>query len=163
MPTEMARKFRNALGCFTTGVCVAAARDAGGEAIGLTINSFASVSLEPPLILWSLDKGSDRMAVFEGASSFAVSVLGEADQALSQRLARKGEGLLEAGEWRAGPTGAPVLAQAIAHFDCDVFARYEGGDHVILLGHVRDFGLQEGDPPLIYFRGRYRELAPAKA
>ena len=121
------------------------------------------MSLDPPLVLWSLDRSSDRFAALMQAKHFVVNILGGESRALSQRLSRKGESSLDGEGVQGGAHGVPVLTAAIAHFDCDVFARYEGGDHVILLGHVRDFGLQEGDPPLIYFRGRYRELAPAKA
>jgi flavin reductase (DIM6/NTAB) family NADH-FMN oxidoreductase RutF len=161
MPTEEARAFRNSLGLFATGVCVVSATTAEGEPMGLTVNSFASVSLNPPLILWSLDKGSDTMPVFETVTAFTINVLGDGAKDLSQRLSRKGQHGLHDGEWRAGATGAPVLTDAIAHFDCIVSARHDGGDHVILVGEVRAHAHRDHAQPLLYYRGRYRELGPA--
>jgi flavin reductase (DIM6/NTAB) family NADH-FMN oxidoreductase RutF len=161
MPTEEARALRNSLGMFATGVCVVTAKTPTGEPMGLTINSFSSVSLNPPLILWSLDKGSDTMPVFESAAAFTVNILGEHGKDMSQRLSRKGQHGLGEGEWRAGATGAPVLNDAIAHFDCVVSARHDGGDHVILVGEVKAHAHKDGVHPLLYYRGRYRELAPA--
>jgi flavin reductase (DIM6/NTAB) family NADH-FMN oxidoreductase RutF len=161
MPTEEARAFRNSLGVFATGVCVVSAMTPEGQPMGLTINSFASVSLNPPLILWSIDKASDTMPVFEAVHAFTVNVLAEGDKDLSQRLSRKGHHGLNDGEWRAGATGAPVLNDAIAHFDCVISARHDGGDHVILVGEVKAHAHKDGGHPLLYYRGRYRGLAPA--
>lgn len=127
--------------------------------MGLTVNSFSSVSLNPPLILWSLDKGSDTMPVFEAVTAFTINVLGEMDKDLSQRLSRKGHHGLQAGEWIAGATGAPVLKTAIAHFDCVLSARHDGGDHVILVGEVKAHAHKDSAHPLLYYRGRYRELS----
>jgi flavin reductase (DIM6/NTAB) family NADH-FMN oxidoreductase RutF len=161
MPNDEARGFRNSLGLFATGVCVVTALTPEGEPMGLTINSFSSVSLSPPLILWSLDKGSDTMPVFDAATSFTVNVLGDDAKEMSQRLSRKGHHRLHPGEWTPGATGAPVLASAIAHFDCVGTARHDGGDHVILVGEVKAHAHKNGAHPLLYYRGRYRELAPA--
>lgn len=161
MPTEEARALRNSLGLFATGVCVVTAATADGGQMGLTINSFSSVSLNPPLILWSLDKGSDTMPVFGTAMAFTVNVLGEHAKDISQRLSRKGHHGLSESEWRPGATGAAVLTDAIAHFDCVVSARHDGGDHIILVGEVKAHAHKEVAHPLLYFRGRYRELAPA--
>lgn len=161
MPTEEARAFRNSLGFFATGVCVVSAMTPESEPIGLTINSFSSVSLNPQLILWSLEKGSDTMPVFNAVHAFTVSVLGEGTKDLSQRLSRKGHHGLHDAEWRPGATGAPVLIDAIAHFDCVLSARHDGGDHVILVGEVKAHAHKDGAHPLLYYRGRYRELSPA--
>lgn len=159
MPTDEARAFRNSLGLFATGVCAVTATTADGHPMGLTINSFSSVSLNPPLILWSLDKESDTMPVFESANAFTVNVLGDHAKDLSQRLSRKGQHALHEGEWGRGATGAPVLVDAIAHFDCTISARHDGGDHVILVGEVKAHAHKDGVQPLVYYRGRYRELA----
>ena len=159
--SEHSRGFRDALGHFATGVAVVTCRQADGAAVGLTVNSFASVSLEPPLVLWSLDRGSDRFPVFMGASHFCVNILGDEHRALSQRLARKGEGGLKDGETKEGRDQLPVLATAIAHFECRVEHRYEGGDHVIFVGRVLDFGHRAHGNPLVYYRGRYRALNEA--
>lgn len=160
MPTDEARAFRNSLGLFATGVCVVSAMTPEGAPIGLTVNSFSSVSLNPPLILWSLDKSSDTMPVFDAAGAFTINVLGDGAKDLSQRLSRKGHHGLTADEWTAGATGAPVLTGAIAHFDCVLSARHDGGDHVILVGEVKAHAHRDGAHPLLYFRGRYRELGP---
>lgn len=161
MPTEEARAFRNSLGLFATGVCVVSAMTPEGEPMGLTVNSFSSVSLNPQLILWSLDKSSDTMPLFGAATAFTVNVLGDHAKDLSQRLSRKGQHALHAAEWRLGETGAPVLTDAIAHFDCVLSARHDGGDHVILVGEVKAHAHKDGAHPLLYYRGRYRELSPA--
>jgi flavin reductase (DIM6/NTAB) family NADH-FMN oxidoreductase RutF len=160
MPTDEARALRNSLGLFATGVCAVTAITPEGESIGLTINSFSSVSLNPPLILWSLDRASDTMPIFEAAAAFTINILGEDDKDLSQRLSRKGHHALAEKSWRTGATGAPVLLGAIAHFDCTISARHDGGDHVILVGEVKAHGHTDGAHPLLYYRGRYRELAP---
>jgi 4-hydroxyphenylacetate 3-hydroxylase, reductase component len=159
MPTEEARALRNSLGLFATGVCVVTAMDPSGHPMGLTINSFSSVSLNPPLILWSLDKGSDTMPIFGAIEAFTVNVLGDGAKDMSQRLSRKGHHGLHSGEWRAGATGAPILNDAIAHFDCALSARHDGGDHVILVGEVKAHAHRDGAHPLLYYRGRYRALA----
>jgi flavin reductase (DIM6/NTAB) family NADH-FMN oxidoreductase RutF len=158
MPDDAARALRSSLGLFATGVCVVSAIDQQGHPMGLTINSFSSVSLNPPLILWSLDRGSDTMPVFEAVQSFCVNVLGDGGQDLSQRLSRKGGHRLHEGEWTAGATGSPVLTDAIAHFDCTIAARHDGGDHVILVGRVEGHAHREAAQPLLYYRGRYRAL-----
>lgn len=159
--SDNSRRFRDALGHFATGVAIVTARDDKGAALGLTINSFASVSLDPPLVLWSLDRASDRFPVFMGATRFCVNILGDEHRALSQRLARKGEGSLEGADLRAGADQLPVLATAIAHFECSVEHRHDGGDHVIFVGRVVDFGHRAHGNPLVYYRGRYRALNEA--
>ncbi len=155
---DRARALRNALGCFATGVCVVTTEGQGGP-IGLTINSFASVSLDPPLVLWSLDRGSDTMPDFDAAERFCINVLPDDMKAESQRLSRKGDHRLSPDELVAG-TGYRVLRRALAHFACDVEARHDGGDHVIFVGRVRDFAYRDHGHPLLYYRGRYRGLAP---
>jgi flavin reductase (DIM6/NTAB) family NADH-FMN oxidoreductase RutF len=153
------RAFRDALGQFATGVAVVAVRTKAGEAVGLTVNSFASVSLNPPLILWSLDRASDRFQTFMQAAHFAVNILAEDAGPLSQRLARKGERSLEGEPVTSGEHGVPVLTRALSHFDCAVEARHDGGDHVIFVGRVLRFGHDPKRKPLLYYRGRYRALS----
>ena len=127
-----ARELRNGFGWFGTGVCVATARGDQGP-IGLTINSFSSVSLEPPLILWCLDKKSDTLPVFSNCRKFAISVLSIAQADLSQSLARQGQHHLapgiarEKGDWY-------LIEGALAYFACEVFDRHDAGDHIILVG-----------------------------
>jgi len=153
------RAFRDALGHFATGVAVVTARAPAGETVGLTINSFASVSLDPPLVLWSLDRGSDRFQAFMQADHFAVNILSDENLPLSQRLSRKGERHLHDEPLLSSAYDLPLLGHALAHFECRVEARHEGGDHVIFVGRVLSFGHQDHRKPLLYYRGRYRSLS----
>lgn len=152
------RDFRDALGHFVTGVVIITTRTPSGEPLGLTVNSFASVSLDPPLVLWSLDRTSDRFQTMMSCTHFGVSVLGSDNQHLSHRLSRKGETALEGETLRDGPHNVPLLDCATAHFVCSVESRVEGGDHVIFLGRVLDFGHKGHGHPLVFYRGRYRVL-----
>lgn len=156
---QNSRAFRDALGHFATGVAVVTARDGQGRAFGLTINSFASVSLEPPLVLWSLDKGSDRHAALMQATHFVVNILGGESRALSQRLSKKGESGIDGEAVEAGAHDVPILKAAIAHFDCSVEQRVDAGDHVIFIGRVEAHGHKAHGDPLLYYRGRYRALS----
>lgn len=153
------RQFRKALGCFATGVTAITTKIEGEAAIGITANSFSSVSLDPPLVLWCLDNGSDTFSTFERCDSFAINVLRAEQRDLSDRLARQGEHGLEGVPIRDGVNGVPVLAEALAVFDCTVEARYDGGDHTILVGRVSRFSHAEEGEPLIYARGGYNKLA----
>lgn len=158
--THDTRKFRNALGCFTTGVAVVTTQVEGKEPIGVTINSFASVSLEPPLVLWSLDKKSDTLLVFNAAKAFTINILREDHRELSSRLARQGDHSLAGLPVRPGASnGCPALEDALAHFECEVEARHEAGDHIIMIGRVLHFEYSEDGRPLLYHRGSYRGLA----
>ncbi len=157
------RAFRDALGQFATGVAVVTARTPTGETVGLTINSFASVSLDPPLVLWSLDRTSDRFAAFMQVDHFGVNVLSDECLTLSQRLSRKGERSLHDEPLRPGAHDLPLLERALAHFECRVEARHEAGDHVIFVGRVLSFAHNERRRPLLYYRGRYRALSEPEA
>ena len=157
--SEPLRNFRDALGHFATGVAIITTKGPNGAPIGLTVNSFDSVSLDPPLVLWSLDRTSDRFTAFMQAEHYAVNILGDANQTLSHRLSRKGEFTLEGEPVRTGPHGAPMLTCAIASFECRIEHRHEGGDHVIFVGRVLDFSHTSHGRPLVYYRGRYRVLA----
>jgi flavin reductase (DIM6/NTAB) family NADH-FMN oxidoreductase RutF len=153
------RGFRDALGHFATGVAIVTTRGPDGSPLGLTVNSFASVSLDPPLVLWSLDRTSDRFAAFMQAEYFTVNLLGDHNQDLSHRLSRKGEFTLDGIALRPGGNGVAKLDCAIAHFECKVEARHDGGDHVILVGRVLDFSHTSHGRPLVFYRGRYRVLS----
>lgn len=157
MTTVDSRHFRNALGCFGTGVCVITANTARGP-VGLTVNSFASVSLDPPLILWSLDRASDRSEAFHVCDRFAVNVLRDEHRDLATMLAKKGAHDVPPEALEEGPAGVPVVKHALAQFVCRVDQRHDGGDHVIFIGHVEHFGHMEEGRPLIYYRGKYRSL-----
>lgn len=157
--SQNSRAFRDALGQFATGVAVVTVKTPAGEVVGLTVNSFASVSLDPPLVLWSLDRHSDRFDAFMGADHFAVNVLSDECMTLSQRLSRKGERHLLDEPFTVGAHDQALLERALAHFECKVEARHEGGDHVIFLGRVLTFNHQTKGRPLLYYRGRYRAVA----
>jgi flavin reductase (DIM6/NTAB) family NADH-FMN oxidoreductase RutF len=152
------RSFRDALGEFATGVAVVTARGANGQPAGVTINSFAAVSLEPPLVLWSLGLQSPSVAVFEACSHYVVNILA-ADQAeFSQRFSQAQSDRFAGIETEVGAGGAPILPGCSAWFECRNELRYPGGDHVILVGYVEGFR-RDPKPPLIFHGGRYRTLA----
>jgi flavin reductase (DIM6/NTAB) family NADH-FMN oxidoreductase RutF len=155
------RGFRDALGHFATGVAIITARNPAAEPFGITINSFASVSLDPPLILWSLDRGSDRFAMLSDVTHFGVNVLASGDRGLSQRFSRKGEHLLPPELVRDGSHGVPLILSAMATFSCSTEHRYDGGDHIILVGRVLEHSHSSHDLPLVYYRGAYRDISPA--
>lgn len=153
------RKFRNALGHFATGVAVITTQSDDKAPIGITVNSFSSVSLDPPLILWSLDQGSDTLSIFRAAERFTVNILREDHRDISNRLARQGQHGLEGLATRQGKNGCPALEEALAHFECNVYAQHEAGDHIIILGRVTHFEYSEDGRPLLYHRGGYQGLA----
>jgi len=157
--SQESRAFRNALGHFATGVCVITTTSPDGEEVGVTVNSFASVSLDPPLVLWSLDRVSDRVPLFMAADHFIVNVLDGRSQHVSHRLSRKGERSIGDEPCAKGVTTLPILKDALAHFECKVEARHDGGDHVIFVGRVLSFDHKEDGDPLLFYRGRYRSLS----
>lgn len=146
------RSLRNALGTFTTGVTVVTALAEAGP-IGMTVNSFASVSLDPPLVLWSPAKSSRRHAAFTGAAHFAVHVLGVEEDALSVRFTRGGGGF-EGLDWQVNAEGVPVIAGTIARFECATASLHDAGDHTIVLGRVLRAAHREGEP-LCFSRGTF--------
>jgi flavin reductase (DIM6/NTAB) family NADH-FMN oxidoreductase RutF len=148
------RDFRNALGTYATGVTIITAIAADGKPYGLTCNSFASVSLNPPLVLWSLGMFSQRLNVFQNASHFAVNVLGVSQQALASRFAKSAEEKFAGIEWTPGLGGAPLLADSVANFQCRAASRYYGGDHVIFLGAVEAYSYNRQEP-LLFAHGGY--------
>lgn len=133
------RALRNAFGAFITGVTVVTMLDETGAPRGFTANSFTSVSLNPPLLLVCIAKSSSNLGAFETAAGFAVNILSEAQQIVSQVFSRPAEDRFAAVEWRAGPRGAPILAGVAAWFDCAMHERVDAGDHVILIGRVEAF------------------------
>ena len=152
------RSLRDALGEFATGVAVVTTRGADGQPVGVTINSFASVSLDPPLVLWSLGLASPSRAGFESCSHYAVNILAADQVELSQRFSQPQEDRFAGLNLNVGAGGAPLLPGCSAWFECRNEARYPGGDHVILVGYVENFR-RESKAPLIFHGGRYRELA----
>jgi flavin reductase (DIM6/NTAB) family NADH-FMN oxidoreductase RutF len=153
------RDFRNALGAYATGVTVITAATPDGRRAGLTCNSFASVSLNPPLVLWSLVIYSPSMSIFQDASHFAVNVLGASQQALAAQFAARSDDKFAGVSWRPGLGDAPVLANAVATFQCRSVDRYYGGDHVIFLGAVEAYAYNRAEP-LLFARGSFGHFVP---
>ena|SRR5437868_3892278 len=151
------RAFRDALGCFPTGVAVVTATGSDSH-FGITVNSFTSVSLDPPLLLWCMDRRSRRHDVFVKASGFTVSILGTDHKEVSSRLARPGEHSLDDITLIETELGPPALADSLAVFECAVEKKMEAGDHTILLGRVLRFSCPSASAPLVYFRGKYSAL-----
>jgi flavin reductase (DIM6/NTAB) family NADH-FMN oxidoreductase RutF len=154
------RDLRSTLGSFATGITVLTALSPDGKPIGLTISSFNSVSLEPPLILWSLSANSPSLEAFRRASHYAVNVLSSEQQALSDRFATRDQERFGGLPWRAGVAGVPLLDGCCAWFECANTTQHAGGDHLIFVGQVERFALGETQSPLIFHNGRYRRLAP---
>ena len=148
------RDFRNALGTYATGVTIITALAADGKPYGLTCNSFASVSLNPPLVLWSLGMFSQGLSIFQNASHFTVNVLGASQQALASKFAKSSDDKFAGVDWTPGLGNAPVLADSVANFQCRAANRYYGGDHVIFLGAVEAYAYNRQEP-LLFARGGY--------
>lgn len=158
MPISAA-EFRESLRRWASGVTIVTAR-AGDRLHGMTVSSFAGVSLDPPLVLVCADKSSDTHAVIAAGGAFAVHVLTSEQRALSDRFAATGneERRFEGVEWRPGLTGVPVLAGALVVLECRVVAAHDAGDHVVYVGRVETSVIREAEP-LVYYQGRYRGLA----
>ena len=158
------KALRNALGAFATGVTIVTTRSAEGANIGLTANSFSSVSLDPPMVLWSLAKTSGSIEAFRNAAHFAVHVLAADQDDLSGRFASKGIDKFQGLKLDLGPGDIPLLEGCTARFECRTSFQYEGGDHVIFVGEVVNLTHSER-PPLIFHGGRYgmviKKEAPA--
>lgn len=153
------RAFRRALGNFATGVTVITAAGLCGRKVGVTANSFNSVSLEPALILWSIDKRSTSHEVFEEASHFAVNILAADQIDLSNNFARPKEDRFAGADYELGAGGAPLLTDCSARFQCEKYQQLDGGDHWILVGKVVAFD-DFGRSPLLYHQGAYSMVLP---
>lgn len=147
--------FRQALGAFATGVTVVTGRDANGVLVGLTANSFNSVSLSPPLVLWSLWRGAGSLPAFTRGSHYAINILAAEQKALAERFAAKDIDRFAGIAYREGAGGAPLLDGVAAVFECFNRSQYEEGDHVIFVGEVERCARREGAQPLIFHGGRY--------
>ncbi len=148
-----AQDFRKACSLFTTGVAVVTARH-GDMQVGMTINSFASVSLEPPLVLWSLRDTSRSRPIFEKAGSFAINILSAEQMALAQHFAKGAEDVFDGHELVPSALGLPLIADALAHLECRTRHIYDAGDHRIFVGEVVDLNSRDGTP-LVFFQGRF--------
>jgi flavin reductase (DIM6/NTAB) family NADH-FMN oxidoreductase RutF len=152
------RTLRDALGSFATGVTVVTCLDSDGRPFGLTVNSFTSVSMDPPLLLVCIAKPARCAPALTSASHFAVNVLQTGQQPASIRFSTRDEDRFGATPWSTGETGAPLLMESLGVFECERHAVYDGGDHEILVGHVLRASFDPNSDPLLYFRGRYRRL-----
>ncbi|WP_425404683.1 flavin reductase family protein [Hwanghaeella sp.] len=154
------RTFRDACGHFATGVVVATCLDAQGAPAGVTVNSFTSVSLDPPLVLFCLDKGAYSRKVFANVERFAINMLSGGQQGLSTTFAQSRSDRFEGVSYTAGQAGVPLLDGALCQLECIVEHRYPGGDHEIIVGRVTDLSVDHPEErPLIYYKGRYDALA----
>jgi flavin reductase (DIM6/NTAB) family NADH-FMN oxidoreductase RutF len=154
-PSFSSQELRTALGMFATGVTIVTARAQDGSVIGLTANSFNSVSLDPPLVLWSLARAAASLAAFSNGSHYAVNVLAADQKALAERFAVRGADRWNGVGFREGIGGAPLLEGAAAIFECFNRSRYEEGDHVIFVGEVERCCHRRGASPLLFHGGRF--------
>ena len=153
MTTASSLALRRALGSFATGVTIVTAQGSAGD-VGVTANSFSSVSLEPPMVLWSLKKSSASLGAFTESGAFAVHVLAAHQQALSDRFASRSADRFAGLDFRRGYGGAPLIDDCAARFQCRLAFRYDGGDHEILVGEILEFDHSDHSP-LVFHGGRY--------
>jgi flavin reductase (DIM6/NTAB) family NADH-FMN oxidoreductase RutF len=154
-PSFSSAEFRAALGMFATGVTIVTARAADGALIGLTANSFNSVSLDPPLVLWSLARSAASMAALSTGSHYAINILAANQRELAERFASKDVDRWADVAYTEGAGGAPMLAGAAASFECFNRSRYDEGDHVIFVGEVERCTHSPGASPLLFHGGRF--------
>ncbi|MEZ5878136.1 MAG: flavin reductase family protein [Tepidamorphaceae bacterium] len=151
------RMFRNCLGQFPTGVCIVTA-PGGDEPVGMTMSSFNSLSLDPPLILFSIDRKAKGLPTWQAATAYVVHFLSQDQRELSNRFARPGTNKWEGLPYQPGPDGAPVLAGAAAVLECRPHAQHDGGDHVLFIARVERFRAHPDRRPLVFCNGRYSDL-----
>jgi flavin reductase (DIM6/NTAB) family NADH-FMN oxidoreductase RutF len=151
-------EFKTALSRWGSSVAIVTVRDPTGAPLGLTATSFASLSLDPPLVLFCLGHDSTHREAIESAAGFAVHILRQGQEALSTLFASRGADKFAGLTWRAGHHGAPLIGGCLAVLQCQTHSRFPGGDHTIVVGAVEEAEVHEGDP-LLYYRGAYRRLA----
>jgi flavin reductase (DIM6/NTAB) family NADH-FMN oxidoreductase RutF len=152
------KELRRVMGQFATGVTIVTTRDAEGRPYGLTANAFASLSLDPPLVLICIDRKAETFSHFYASRCFVVNVLTDAQQDLSTRFAKSGGFKFEGVAYETNGVGVPVLDGTLAHIECALVETHEAGDHVIHVGRVENIAVRGGNP-LLFFQGRYRQLA----
>lgn len=156
MPIEK-NQLRQVMGHFATGVTIITTFNKEGQMHGLTANAFTSVSLEPPLLMISVDKKAESWPAFEESKVFTVNILADEQEALSRKFAVSGGNKFEGVAYRQGANGAAILEGTLAHIECTLYAAYEGGDHSIYLGEIQEAEVREGKP-LVFYRGGYRAI-----
>lgn len=152
------REFRKGLGCFATGITVVTTVSHEGELIGITANSFNSVSLDPPLVLFSLDRRAYSLPTFHSAGHFAINVLRDDQRALSQLFAKPLIDKWSGVDYELWDTSCPILTGCLAAFECKTQHIYDGGDHLIFVGRVSKMRFEPDGEPLLFFRGGYRHM-----
>jgi flavin reductase (DIM6/NTAB) family NADH-FMN oxidoreductase RutF len=160
LPPLDERALRNAFGHFATGVAVVTASAADGLPLGMTITSFNTVSLDPPLILFSIRRASRSITALSNARGYAVNILRSDQMELSGRFARSEGNRWEGVSYKAGLHGAPLLERALMTLECQAEQEHDGGDHVIFLGRLLRVGMADQGDPLLFFRGRYHSAIP---
>jgi len=154
-PSFSSQEFRTSLAMFATGVTIVTARTPAGVLVGLTANSFNSVSLNPPLVLWSLSQAASSMAALSTGSHYAINILAADQKELAERFASRREDRWLDVSFTEGVCGAPLLTGAAATFECFNRSRYEEGDHVIFVGEVERCGHRPGAAPLLFHGGKF--------
>lgn len=154
------KELRRLMGHFATGVTIITTKGADGTPYGLTANAFTSLSLDPPLCIVCVDRRAESFAHFYDSRVFTVNILTRAQEELSNRFAKSGGDKFTGVATVPGHHGAPLIAGALAHMECVITDTLEGGDHVIHVGRIEHFDVDEGDP-LLFYQGRYRRLADA--
>ena len=158
MPAVDAATFRTVLGHFCSGITVITSVD-DGEPVGLTCQSFSSVSLDPPLVLFVAAKSAHSWPRIRAAGLFSANVLAEDQEALSRRFALRGIDKFAGVGWTSGPSGAPLLDDCLAYVDCEIAAVHDAGDHEIVVGRVLELAVTREAAPLLFFRGGYGKFA----
>lgn len=159
------QRFRDALGQFPTGVTIVTSMTAGGDRLGMTISSFNSLSLDPPLVLFSMSRAANSFVAWQQAKRYAINVLSEDQEELSNKFARA-----KAEKWigqtiLGGKSGVPLLPNAVIAFECEAYDRHDGGDHEIFVGRVVELheNRAKRGHPLVFFGGQYRRLGTVEA
>ncbi|TVS16589.1 MAG: flavin reductase [Gammaproteobacteria bacterium] len=160
MKTITEQQFRQAMGQFATGVAVITCLSAENNPVAMTVNSFTSVSVDPPLVLWCVNRAILPFPAFSNCSHFAIHILHAGQQDLSNHFAIDSEDKFANVPWQPGIGGIPLLEDYLALYECETQNRVDAGDHVVLVGRLLDYKLREREP-LLFHAGRYRELMPA--
>jgi flavin reductase (DIM6/NTAB) family NADH-FMN oxidoreductase RutF len=151
------RELRDVLGCFATGVAIVTSVGEEGKPVGMTINSFSSVSLDPPLVLWSIGLNTPSRGAYVKHKSFAINIMGAHSKDVSLHFAKPSDDKFAGVDWSAGHNGVPVLTEALATLECDIHEQVIAGDHEIFIGRVMRLRQGSGDP-LLFHRGKFAQL-----
>lgn len=149
------KALRQVLGCYATGIAVITTRSVEGRHVGITVNSFTSVSLNPPLVLFSLGRNANALRSFQWASEFAVNILAQQQKAVSDVFAKPSSACWDNVEFSVADNGCALIANSLAHLECSKKGELDGGDHVILLGEVSRYQVHSPADPLLFYRGAY--------